>query len=152
VPNLLDSDRIRLLQRFIVCESGSHNSRGQKCDLSEVFVELWPHIALDLSRGADSTNCDDIDTCVRTIADQCLLMLGTSCDQPVIMSLFAHICPHILQPSVATAVAFCMSGTMGEILGNNGSRRFRCVLVRHILQIVGEPEPLDADALLQDAL
>ncbi len=113
---------------------------------------IWEHVAYDLACAAHDANSDDVDACVNAIVDQCLLTVGVKCDPSVVMSLFAHMCPHILAPSSSAVVAFCLSGVLGDIVGCSGSRRMRGILVRHILQIPGEPEPLEPDVLLQDSL
>ncbi len=126
------------------------NSTGRKLELDENWRQIWDLIAYDLA-GANPDRSDDVDACVECIVGQCLVNLGITCEPSWVMSFFAHICPHILDPSPSAVVAFCMSGMFGEIVGRAASQRMRSILARHILHIVGEPPPLDADALLQDS-
>ena len=114
--------------------------------------EAWPSLAYDIRSAQHSqTNLDDVDSCVALIVDLCFIYISVKVDPRVVLSMFAHICPHLLEQSWTTTFVFCLSGIMSDIIGNQSARRMRGVLVRQLLRIPDEPPGImDVEALMQD--
>lgn len=126
---------------------------GLKTNLGVEFEEAWRHLHFDLlsnSNGDDCGQCETVDGCCEHIADQCNLLLDVKTDVAVVMSSFAHICPHVLQPSWPTTTIFMACSRMKDVIGQHASRISRSKLVRYCLRMPGEiPGPSNAD-LYQD--
>ncbi len=98
----------------------------------------------------DSCKVADVDQCAQFIVDQCYLQMSVRCDVVLVRSLLNHLSPHILGPSRATAILCCMSNVMEHVVGKNGAERLRCLMVRSILRIPGDPREIDVAESLQD--
>lgn len=132
--------------RHIVC---LHVEGRQRFEDSREVLEM---LACDLESSAfDGCSVANVDQCAEFVVDQCYLQLAVQCDIVLVRSLLCHVCPHILEPSRATAILFCVSGVMGNVVGKLGAERLRCLIVRHILQIPGEPREIEVVDALQDS-
>jgi hypothetical protein len=128
------------------------HTEGAKHEWGRNVLELWEMVACDLdSSMLDACSASDVDTCAEFVVDQCFLQLGVRCDLVLVRSLLAHVCPHILGPSRATAILFCMSGVMEDVVGKLGAVRLRSLLVRSLLRIAGDPGEIDVVDSLQDS-
>jgi hypothetical protein len=127
---------------------------GQRVILPDSLSATWNAVADDISdfdfSAAYGLQFDSVDECHTFIADSCQFDLGVACDLEVIACDFAHICPHVLPPSLATCVVFLLSERMEHILGVSASAYLRSKTVRAMLRIPGMPQPIPAETSLQD--
>lgn len=101
---------------------------------------------------ADCSTCESIDGCVQHIADECFLRLGVQVSPDVVMANFAHICPHVVAPSLAAAFMGLMSRRMVDVVGCAGAKWLRTTLAKMILRAPGLAADMNSTDLLQELI
>ncbi len=98
---------------------------------------LWQALAVDFEAMVfdDGYGCQSVDDCIESIAGVCKAELGVDVDPDVVMSLFSHIYPHVLEPSKAAICSFLLCGRMVDVIGSSSLTYFRSRLVRSLLRI-----------------
>ena len=135
-----------------MCISKHVALQGSKVEIPSAMVPLWAALAVDFEARVfdDGYGCQSVDGCVECITGVCKAELGVDVDPDVVMSLFSHICPHVLEPSKAAVYSFLLCGRMVDLVGSSSVTYLRSKLVRSLLHVAGEPEAIDKETLLQD--
>ena len=114
---------------------------------------MWQNLAADFAScdpDAELNPCKSVDDCVMFIVEQCNMTLDIRLQPSVVMADIAHICPHVLEPSVATASVFLFTHRVEHAVGHHGARLLRAAIVRRYLRLPGEAQPPLQSDLLQD--
>ena len=121
---------------------------GRKLEFPVVYQDVWEHLACDISaRLGEGDSGMSVDECVQSMMDECSLRLDVRVSRDLLLSNFAHICPHVLSPSLPVVYLALLSGHMAEVIGASAAKRLRMLLVHEILQIPGPAVELDVTEL-----
>jgi hypothetical protein len=93
-----------------------------------------------------------IDDCVQHVADECFLRLSVQISADVVLANFAHVCPHVLAPSIASACIGILSRRMDDVVGGAGAKFLRSSLAREFVRLPGPPVDMSVSGLLQELL
>ena len=108
------------------------------------------NVDLENMSSDDALPDESVDGCIEFMQDQCSLRLGINLDKSMIISNFAHMCPHTLEPSASASKLALLGLHMNDIAGHHGSARIRSLLIRDWLKLPGSPPELETSDLLQE--